>query len=147
MGIDLNKRYQTMIVLWSGLLMSVVFYFLISVFVTPNVGNEPDNSRRVALIFTLTGLGTVLVILSFAAKNKLLERSVENQDLGLVQKALILACAMCEAGALLGLVEFFVLGNRESYLLFALAAIGIVVHFPRRNQLEAASYKNNNLLR
>jgi hypothetical protein len=49
---------------------------------------------------------------------------------------------MCEVSALLGLLEHFVVGNREYYLLFLLAAAGTAFHFPRRRQLEAASYKN-----
>jgi hypothetical protein len=58
-----------------------------------------------------------------------------------VQKGLVIACAMCEASALLGVLERFVIGNRESYLLFLLAAAGTTFHFPRRSQLESASYK------
>jgi len=140
--IDLNKRYQTMIVLWFALLMSVSMFFLFSLFVTPNIGKEPNNSTRALLIVALTALGTLLVILSFAVKNKILERSVDKQDLSLVQKALVIACAMCEASALLGLIEHFIIGNREYYLLFVLAAGGIAFHFPRRIQLEAASFKS-----
>jgi hypothetical protein len=90
----------------------------------------------------LTALGTFLVIVSFAVKGKLLERSVEKQDISLVQKGLVIACGMCEVSALLGLLERFVIGNREYYWLFVLAAAGTAFHFPRRRQLEAASYKN-----
>jgi len=144
--IDLNKRYQTMIVLWFALLMSVSMFFLFSLFVTPNIGKEPNNSTRALLIVALTALGTLLVILSFAVKNKILERSVDKQDLSLVQKALVIACAMCEASALLGLIEHFIIGNREYYLLFVLAAGGIAFHFPRRIQLEAASFKSMHTL-
>ena len=55
----------------------------------------------------LTALGTFLVIVSFAVKAKLFERSVERQDVSLVQKGLVIACAMCEVSALLGLLEHF----------------------------------------
>lgn len=146
MEIDLNKRYLTMIVLWFALLMSVGMYFVFTQVVTPNISKDLNDSSRALLIFTLTALGTFLVVMSFAVKNKLLERSVERQDIDLVQKALVLACAICEASALLGLLEFFIVGNRESYWLLALAAGGIAFHFPRRSQLEAASYQSRNPL-
>lgn len=146
MEIDLNKRYLTMIVLWFALLMSVSMYVVFTLLVTPNINKDLDISLRSLLIFGLTALGTFLVVMSFPVKNKLLERSVERQDINLVQKALVFACAMCEASALLGLLEFFIVGNRESYLLPALAAGGIALHFPRRNQLEAASYRSRNTL-
>lgn len=146
MEIDLNKRYLTMIVLWFALLMSVGMYFVFTLVVTPNISKDLNDSPRALLIFALTALGTFLVVMSFAVKNKLLKRSVERQDINLVQKALVFACAICEASALLGLLEFFIVGNRESYWLLALAAGGIAFHFPRRSQLEAASYQSRNTL-
>lgn len=139
---NLDKRYQTLIVLWFALLMSVGLYFALALLVAPAAVSERSNPTRSLWIVALTALGTVLVIFSFAVKQKLLERSVEQQDVSLVQKALVIACAMCEASALLGLLERFLVGNREYYWLFSLAAAGIVFHFPRRNQLESASYKN-----
>jgi len=139
---NLDKRYQTLVVLWFALLMSIGVYFLFSVFVSPAVSNETDNPSRSLLIVGLTALGTFLVIVSFAVKGKLFERSVERQDVGLVQKGLVIACAMCEVSALLGLLEHFIIGNREYYLLFLLAAAGTAFHFPRRSQLEAASYND-----
>ena len=47
---------------------------------------------------------------------------------------------MNTAFRLLGLLERFTIGNREYYWLFLLAAAGIAFHFPRRSQLESASY-------
>jgi hypothetical protein len=142
---NLDKRYQTLIVLWFALLMSIGMYFLFTVLVAPRVTNEPGNPSRSLLIGALTALGTFLVIASFVVKRKLLERSVEKQDVSLVQKSLVVACAMCEVSALLGLLEHFIIGNREYYLLFLTAAAGTAGHFPRRNQLEAASYKSRNI--
>jgi len=139
---NLDKRYQTLLILWFALLMSIGIYFLFTLFVPPALSKQPRNPTGSLLIVGLTALGTFLVIVSFAVKGKLLERSVEKQDISLVQKALVIACAMCEVSALLGLLEHLVIGNREYYLLFLLAAAGIVFHFPRRIQLEAASYKN-----
>jgi hypothetical protein len=146
MEIDLNKRYLTMIVLWFGLLTSMAMYFVFTLVVTPNVNKDLDTSLRSLLIFGLTALGTFLVVMSFVVKSKVLQRSVERQDINLVQKAMVFACAMCEATALLGLIEFFIVGNRESYWLLVLAAGGIALHFPRRSQLEAASYQSRNTL-
>jgi hypothetical protein len=144
MEIDLNKRYLTMIVLWFALLTSMAMYFVFTLVVTPNVNKDLDTSLRSLLIFGLTALGTFLVVMSFVVKSKVLQRSVERQDINLVQKAMVFACAMCEATALLGLIEFFIVGNRESYWLLVLAAGGIALHFPRRSQLEAASYQSRN---
>ncbi len=44
------------------------------------------------------------------------------------------------------MIERLIIGNREYYLLFILAVAGDLFHFPRRSQLEAASYKNRSSL-
>jgi len=139
MELDFDKRYQTMLILWFALLMSVAMYFVVSQLAPP--ATAPPNS---ILTFTLTAVGTFLVGISFVIKRKLLRRSVDEQDLGLVQKALVIACAICEAAAVLGLVERFAVSGRDYLLLFVIAAVGIALHFPRRSQLEAASYKTAN---
>jgi hypothetical protein len=135
---DLDKRYQTLLILWLSLLMSVVMYFVFTLLAPPGAYSPPN---RTLFIFGLTALGTLLVIVSFVVKARLLERSVEQQDIGLVHKAIIVACAICEVSVLLGVLEFFLIGSREYYLLLLLGAAGIALHFPRRSQLEAASYK------
>jgi len=142
MELDLNKRQQTLVVLWCALLMSIGFYFLVSMFVGPGVGDHARTPPSSLLVVAITALGTFVVIASFAVKRKLLKRSIETQDVNLVQKGLVIACAMCEVCALIALLEHFVVGNREAYLLFLVAALGTAFHFPRRSQLESASYKN-----
>lgn len=145
MEVDLNKRYQTMLILWFALLMSIVIYFVFLQIAAPPVANLSGNPRNSPLIVGITALGAVLVLASFLVKRKILQRSVEKQDVGMVQKAMIVALALCELSALLGFMERFVIGNREYYLLFILAVAGVLFHFPRRSQLEAASYKSTNL--
>jgi len=144
MEVDLNKRYQTMLILWFALLMSVVMYFVFLQVAASSIAS-PENPPDSRLVLVINALGVVFVLASFVVKRKLLERSVEKQDVLLVQKALVFACALCEVTALLGLLERFIFGNREYYLLFILAAAGDLFHFPRRSQLEAASYKSTDL--
>ena len=138
---NIDARYRTLIILWFALLMSIGSLFLVAQFLAAKIPDERASPPSSVLIVVLTALGTFLVIISFAVKRKLLERSVEQQDATLVQKALLIACVICEASALLGLLERFVIGYREYYLLFLLALAGTALHFPRRGDLLAASYK------
>ena len=142
----LNARYQTLVILWLGLLMSIGIFFLVSLFAAPEFRNDPRNPPSSLPIVAFTAVGTFLVVVSFVVKRKLLERSVETQDVNLVQKTLVVTCAMCEVSAMLGLLERFTIGNREYYLLFLLAAAGTLFHFPKRSQLEAASYKSRTIV-
>ena len=141
---DFNKRYQTLLVLWFALFMSVVMYFVFSLVVP--LTTDPGNPPNPTLVISLMVLGFLLVLLSFVVKSKLLERSVEKQNPAFVQKALVVACALCEASALLGLMERFLIGYRYYYFLFLFSAAGIALHLPRRNQLQNAGYRNQQQL-
>ena len=145
METDLDKRYQTLVILWFGLLMSVAMYFLVSL-IAPAINDQPGNPPNSTLVIALMVVGFLVVILSFPVKNKLLNRSVEKQDVGLVQKSLVIACAMCEVSAVLGLMERFLIGYRYYYFLFLFSAVGIALHFPRRTQLQNAGYQNQGQL-
>lgn len=142
---NLDKRYQTLVVLWFALLLSIGMYFLFSLFVPSEINGQPGNPPNSLLVIIIMTLGFLLVMLSFFVKRKLLERSVEKQDMGLVQQSLVIACAMCEVSALLGLIERFLIGYHYYYFLFIFSAVGIALHFPRRIQLQAASYRNAQL--
>lgn len=142
--IDLNKRYQTMLTLWFALLMSVVMYFIFVLIAAAPLSSEPRTQSQSILIVVLTMVGAIMVALSFLVKNRFLGSSVEKQDVTLVHKGMILTCAMCEVSALLGLIERLVFGYSGYYLMFLFAAGGILLHFPRRSQLEAASFKSDN---
>jgi ABC-type multidrug transport system fused ATPase/permease subunit len=146
METNMNARYQTLVILWFALLMSIAMFFLVTLFAAPEIADNASNSTNSVAVIVLTALGTFLVILSFVVKRKLLERSVEKQDVNLVQQALVVACAMCEASALLGLIERFAFSISASYLLFLLAAAGTALHFPKRSHLEAATYKSRNIV-
>jgi hypothetical protein len=146
MEIDLKQRYQTMLTLWFALLASVGMYFVFLTLAAPPVANEPRTASGSLLIVVFTAAAMVLVLVSFVVKAKLLAQSVEKRDVLLVQKAMLIACAMCEVSAILGVAARFAFNiGRESFWLLLLAAAGIALHFPRRSQLEAASFKGEDL--
>jgi NADH:ubiquinone oxidoreductase subunit 2 (subunit N) len=140
---DIDLRYRTMLILWFALFASIGLYFLVTLFKGPEIRNDPNIVPNTTFTVVVTIVGTLFVLLSFVVKRKLLQRSVERQEVALVQQALIVACAMCEVSAMLGLLERFLFDSHEYYLLFLIAAIGMALHFPRREQLLSATYKTS----
>lgn len=140
---NLETRYRTLLTLWGALFLSIGSFFLFTLFTTPGTTIEPGQAANKLLNVVLTAVGIFLVLVSFAVKRKLLALAVEKQDIGLVQRAVVVAGAMCEACVLIGVVQHLPPGNREYYLLFLLGAIGMLFHFPRRNHLLAATYKTS----
>lgn len=133
-----EARYRLLLILWGALVSSVGFYLVISVLVSkPDSEDVPSRS----LTFGLTAVAVALVIFSFAIKQKFFAQAEEKQLPALVQTGLIIALAFCDAAALLGLVDFFTTGNRYYFVTFVVAVVGMLLHFPRRDQLGAASYR------
>ena len=139
--VNIDARYRTMLILWFALMMSVGMYVFTAVVLKQRLEDTVPQDNRM-LSFILAAVGTFSAVVSFPVRSKLLQRSVENQDPGLVQKALVAGCALCEVPALLAILALVILPGRDYLLLFAISIITMALHFPRRSNLLAASYKN-----
>jgi len=139
-NISIDARYRTMLILWVGQMMSVIMFFVVTQFA--NSSAEPDPSTSSSLSWVFLGLGALSAIISFLVRSKILQRSVEKQDPALVQTGVTVGLALCEVPALLGVVERFAFPGSNYYLLFVIAVAGMALHFPRRDFLLAASYKD-----
>ncbi len=136
--VSIEPRIRTMRTLWIAMLISVGFYYLFTLL----VGQPTNSTANNTLSLMLAGVGLLTTLMSFPIKNKILVRSVTEQRVESVQQAHVIAWAMTEVAALLGLLDFFLTGNRYYYLLFLVAAIGQVLHFPRRQQVMDACFKS-----
>ena len=132
---NLDARYRTLLILWFALSMSVLMNLVI-VQLTP--GEENPNQK---LSLALNTLGLVPVALSFLIKQKMLDRSVEEQRLDLVQFGYVISLALSEVPALLGLMDHFLTGSKYYIVGFSVAGLGMLLHFPLKKNLIAASYK------
>ena len=127
---------RTVRTLWLALLVNVgLFYFLTRVATRPE-NLEPNNTLSLALL--AAGVSTVLV--SFVVKSKLVSRAIEQRQVQQVQQGYIVAWAMSEVAALLGLLDFFITSDPYFFALFIIAALGELFHFPRREHFENASF-------
>ena len=81
-----------------------------------------------------------MINVSVAIKKRFLNQSVEQQRPPLVQQGYVIAWAVTEVAALLGLLDFYLTGNRDYFLRFIIAACGQLLHFPRRQHVIDACY-------
>lgn len=123
--------------IWTAMLMSIGFYYAFTFF-----AKRPENAEPNSTIFlVLLAIAVSTVLISFPVKNKLISQAIEQQHVPLVQQAYIVAWALSEVAALLGLLDFFLTGNRYFYLLFLIAVLAQLLHFPRREHVIHASFK------
>ena len=130
-------KLRTLRTLWIALFSSIGLYYALTIFV--GLREETDSNPLVSLV--LAGIALTTILASFLIKSKLLSRAAEQQQVQLVQQAYILAWALTEAAAILGLLDFFVNGHRHYYVLFIVAAFVQLLHFPRREHVVNASSK------
>lgn len=127
-----------MLVLWIAMLGSIGGYYVLTLL----AGRPEDMTPNPIVSLTLIVIGLTTTLISFPIKNKLLNRAVDQGQVQLVQQAYIVAWAICEVAALLGLLDFFLTGHRHYYLLLIIAAAGQLLHFPRREHIINASFKS-----
>ena len=137
-----GSRLRTMRILWAVFLINIGLFVLVSRLIRADSEAAAGDGRGdPALFYALAAGGLASVIASFVVKSIFYRRAAELQQPAQVQTGLIVALALCEAAALMGLVGLLVTWNEYAYLLFALGALGMALHFPRRGQVEAAYYK------
>jgi hypothetical protein len=129
---DIAARYQTLLILWFSICMSLVMFMVLIYLVATN----PAGSASLGLI--LESATVVPFALSFLVKQHFLGKAISEQKIDFVQPGYVAAFALCEASALLGLLDRFVNGSKYFFVGFVLAGLGMLSHFPRRKHLVAA---------
>jgi hypothetical protein len=126
-------RHRGLLVIWGAQFFALAVFILITrlVEIAPSAGD-------VLLVQLFYAAGGATFALSFVVKHLMLRRAVVTRRPDAATTAYVLAFALCELTALLGLVNYFISGV-PIVLLFALAAVGLLLHFPRRAHLEAAA--------
>jgi hypothetical protein len=147
-NIKIEQAYQTLVIIWAALFMSQILFLVLIYFVKPEVFrfdfSKPLLGQNTILVIVLALLAVSNFGLSFIFKRKYLDKAISEQMAGPVQTAMILGCALCESISLFGLLLVFLEGYQYFFLFFALAILGFILHFPRRENLIAASYKREN---
>lgn len=150
--VDTETRLRTMRIIWAVFLTTVGMYALIAYFIAPQtpdaasvwdgdplggIGASAGGISVLLLFFFALGLSTVAA--SFLIKQAYAKKAVREQSPPVLQTGLILALVLCEMAGLFGFIGLFIDGNPLAYLLFVVSAAGIVLHFPRREDVVAAS--------
>lgn len=140
-----EDAYKTLVILWFALLVSQVMFLVVIFFAKPEIfkfdWTKPILGENAVIVLVFAVLALANFGLSFVMKKRSYEQSVAEQKVALVQTGLIIACALCEAISLLGMVLAFAFSYQYFFLWFALGILGIILHFPRRDDVIAASYK------
>lgn len=146
-----ETRLRTMRILWAVFIITVGLHAMVAYFARSSesddwpasaaeslgIGASAGGFSVLILVFFALGLSTVVA--SFLVKQAFANRAVREQNPAVLQTGFILSVVLCEVAALFGFVGLFADGNPAAWLLFVIAVAGMVLHFPRREDVEAAS--------
>jgi hypothetical protein len=145
---SVEQVYKTLVVIWFALLVSQALLLMVVYFAKPQAFkfdfSKPLLGDNSVLIIAFAVVAISNLVLSFVLRRKFLNQSVEHQNMLLVQTAMIVGCALCEAISLFGIMLAFAFSYQYFFLWFALGILGTILHFPKRDNLAAASYKRSN---
>ncbi len=138
-----EQLFKTMAMVWFALFSSQLMFAIVSFAVKPELlkfdlaasplGAEP----MMVVVFAVLGL--FLIAASFVMNANFSRKAVDAQSPGLIQTGMIVACAMCEAASVFGLVLAFSHSYQYFFLWIAAAMAGMAFHFPSRTKIINAS--------
>jgi hypothetical protein len=131
--VTIDERYRTLLILWFGLSVSLIIYLAFIHFVP--VAPRPNQT----LTLLLSTAGLIPVTASFLIKQVLIGKAIESQQVQQVHTAYIVSWALCEVAGLLGVLDNRATGSNYYFTGFALAGLGMLLHFPRKQHLLDAS--------
>lgn len=139
-------KYETLVIIWVALLMSQVLFLVLIFFVKPELFafdfSKPPLGTQPLVVLVFAAMALIVFALSFVFRRQHLKRAVADQDATCVQTGLVLGCALSEICTFLGVVLAFAFDYQYFFLWIALGTLGVLLHFPRRENLIAASYKS-----
>lgn len=128
-----EAHHRKLLFLWVGILMSISLLLGLTIFV-PASNPEPNTT----LGFALIGVAFMSVIGSVLIKLRVVQRAIEKRDAAMLQTGYIVSFALCESAAIWGVVGHFVAGTSYYYFSFALGVLGMLFHFPKKDDVRAA---------
>lgn len=132
-------RLRVMRILWVAFLVTIGLFVLVTRLARPGAGTRAGTGGGdTTVLYALAALALFLVAASFVLKSALYRRAAERQQPDMLQTGFILALAFCEAAVIMGFVGLILTWNYYAYLLFALGALGELLHFPSREQVLSA---------
>jgi len=142
---DIDQLFRTMAIIWFVLLMS---QFALLGLAYSMAGDQLQTNVEQGflgayppVVFCAIMLGVSNLVISFFMRLRANEQAVADQNGKYVQTGLVIACAFCESISIIGMVLAIAFAYPYFYLWFAVGILGIFLHFPRRQHLLDASFK------
>jgi hypothetical protein len=142
--IDPGEAHKTMILIWFFLLTSQVLFLGLLWMIKPQVFGLSDpiiTNKNFIPVIAAALLSVVCLVISFVRSKQRIAQAIAEQKIYLVQSAVIDGCFFSDLITLLGMLLAFTLDYQWFFLWFLLGAGATILHYPTRQNIDAASYQ------
>jgi hypothetical protein len=130
-----GARYRGLLIIWGAQFFSLIILSTLTRFIKPDEHHDETNT----VIIYLVPPALLSFAVSFMIKSKQLAAGVRMKRPDVVTAGYVMAFALCEASALIGLFCHYATADPRAVYFFALTALGLALHFPRRRYFEEAA--------
>ena len=142
-----EEAYRTLAIIWFALFMSQFVFLVVIYFSKPELlkfdFTEPFLGENAVVIILLAFLAISNLIISFFLSKRFINEAIEKQSIAFVQRAMVVGLALCESISLFGLVLAFVFNYQYFFVWIAVGILGMLFHFPKRENIHLANYKKS----
>jgi hypothetical protein len=142
---NVEQLYKTNLVLWSAFLLSQSAFFMVLYVAKPNLFkfdfSKPFGGENLIVVVIFGFMAIINLFIGLFLRIQAVQRAIDEQNPKVLQSGLILGMAFCESLSILGLVLAFAFDYQYFFLWFILAIIGMMLHYPRRQNYHDASFR------
>jgi F0F1-type ATP synthase membrane subunit c/vacuolar-type H+-ATPase subunit K len=142
-----EQTYRILMIIWCALFMTQFMFFVVVFFAKPELYQfdftKPILGENAPLIMIFAVFAISNLVFSIFLAKKFIERAIEEQKISLIQTAMIIGCALSESISLIGIFLAFAFSYQYFFAWIVLGIIGMVLHFPQRDNIHKASFRSN----
>lgn len=143
--INPEQAFMSMMVVWFALVVSQGLFLVLAFFIKPELlrfdFSQPLLGGDAVVIGVLAVVSLSIFAASFVMRKRFITQAIDGQRVELVQTAMIVGCSMCEAVSIIGLFLAVANDYRYFFIFSGLGIVGTALHFPKRNDVQAATFK------
>lgn len=142
---SIEQQYKTSVIIWAAILFSQFLLLVVIFFAKPEVfrfdAAKPILGDKPAMTIMFAALAIMNVAMSFVLRQRSVKKAIDTQTPALVQQGIVVGAALCEAVSLLGVAMAFAFSYQYFFVWFVVGILGMLLHFPKRDDFIAAGYK------
>lgn len=142
---SIESMYKTTVIVWAAIFFSQILLLVVIYFAKPEIFrfdfSKPVLGENALMVILFGAMALVNVGMSIVLSRRAVNQAIEKQNPALMQSAIVLGCAFCEAASLLGVVMAFAFSYQYFFVWFIVGGLAMLLHFPKRDDFIHAGYK------